>query len=203
MARSEHRLNPKSVLIGPSTKNVRIERLWLTLGQSKIHVWRRLFYSMEREWGLNPDNDIDIWCLHYVYIPRINAELEEWRKRKNDQRNTSDRLRNARRTPNEIFEEGIINMMLDDDLFQEMLQRERVSSPNDYGVGHERISQHIHQDSDQRAHFEWPSVAEIALTDIQRQFISDTINPLADDGHYGRVTWSSLRNTVNNMLSVW
>ena len=29
---------------------------------------------------LDPDDDIDIICLHYVYIPRINRQLQMWKE---------------------------------------------------------------------------------------------------------------------------
>ncbi len=29
---------------------------------------------------LNPDNDVDIFCLHHVYLPRINEHLNCWKE---------------------------------------------------------------------------------------------------------------------------
>ena len=89
MRASQFGSNPKAVLRGPSTKNVRIERLWLTLGMQKISVWKAFFESMETYMGLDASNDIHLWCLHYVFMGRINRELEIWRLRINDTRHTS------------------------------------------------------------------------------------------------------------------
>lgn len=29
---------------------------------------------------LDVDNDIDVWCLHYIYLPKLNNHLKTWRE---------------------------------------------------------------------------------------------------------------------------
>ena len=36
------------------------------------------FYDLERQGILDPLNDTDMFCLHYVYLPRINKRLSEF-----------------------------------------------------------------------------------------------------------------------------
>ena len=203
MGRSVERLNPKAVVVGPSTKNVRIERLWLTLGTQKLKVFRELFFSMEREVGLNRNSDIDLWCLHYIYIPRLNRELENWRLRMNNTKHTADTTEGRRRTPSQIFRDGITMMTADPTVRQEMIERERNTPADHYGVSEERISRYLHPDADEneREHTQWPTVAQLALSEEQLQFIRERFDPLSDDGQYGRAMWLALKTVVTNMLS--
>ena len=36
-----------------------------------------LFHYLECQNALDPDNDRHLWCLHYVFIPIINRQLEK------------------------------------------------------------------------------------------------------------------------------
>ena len=75
---SQHRANSRSVIVGSSVHNVRIERLWRDVRRAVVDVYREIFARLEREQVLDPDNDVDLFCLHEVFIPRINRSLREF-----------------------------------------------------------------------------------------------------------------------------
>lgn len=44
-----------------------------------IQLFYRLFYYLEEIGWLNPVNDIHLYALHYIYLPRLNKALEEFK----------------------------------------------------------------------------------------------------------------------------
>ena len=67
-----------SFITGRSVHNSRIERFWRDLFQGCIILYYNLFYMMEEEGVLDPDDIIHLFCLHYVFIKRINCSLTEF-----------------------------------------------------------------------------------------------------------------------------
>lgn len=69
-----------TVVVGKSIHNQRIERLWRDVYEGVLDFYYRLFHHLETVSMLNPNDDVHLFCLHAVYIPRINKHLESWRK---------------------------------------------------------------------------------------------------------------------------
>jgi hypothetical protein len=58
--------------------NERIERLWRDVHRSVIVTFGNLFRALESEEHLDHLNEVHIYCLHYIFLPRINQALSSF-----------------------------------------------------------------------------------------------------------------------------
>lgn len=94
-----------SFLAGPSTRNQRIERLWRDVFRCVTAIFYYTFYAMEQKGILDIENEVHLFILHLVYLPRINHCIAEFKALYNDHKLSSER----NWTPNQIWVNGMIN----------------------------------------------------------------------------------------------
>ena len=75
---SEEHQSTSTVITGSFIHNERIEHLWNEVWRSVYEEFRCSFYQIEEGRSLEPLNETDIYCLHYVFVPRINKALSEF-----------------------------------------------------------------------------------------------------------------------------
>ena len=63
-----------------SVHNSRIERLWRDVFQSFTIPYYNIFNHLEDMFEPDVDNELHLFCLHYVYLPKINAILIMFRQ---------------------------------------------------------------------------------------------------------------------------
>ena len=71
----QHMINhqgPRSVIAGTSVRKQRVERLNGDVNVQVNRYFAETFRELEFEEKLDITNSTDKFCLHYVYLPRIN-----------------------------------------------------------------------------------------------------------------------------------
>lgn len=73
-------LDRNSVLSGKSTQNQRIERYWRNVSKEVVKPMKNLFLDIEKEYNIDFDHPIAIYCLHYLFLPQLQCDLEQFRQ---------------------------------------------------------------------------------------------------------------------------
>ncbi|KAL4234771.1 hypothetical protein ACF0H5_006413 [Mactra antiquata] len=95
---------PNSMLVGKSTHNQRIERLWRDVFNGVLSYFYDLFYFLEDENLLDILSERHLYALHHVYLRKINERLELWLYAWNNHR-----LRTVKSSPIRLFTAGMLN----------------------------------------------------------------------------------------------
>ena len=68
------------MIMGRSVHNQRIERLWRDVFQGCIGLYYQLFTYLENTGLLDPCNEVHLFALHFIYLPRIQRSLDHYRE---------------------------------------------------------------------------------------------------------------------------
>ena len=107
-----------SCITGRSVHNQRIERFWRDLFTGCISFFYNLFYMLEDRNLLDPGNEIDLFALHFIYIPRINNALHVFQDSYSHHRLRTE----GNCSPFQLWISGIIERHNDDHAVQGLLE---------------------------------------------------------------------------------
>lgn len=167
-------LHRNSVITGCSTHNQRIERLWRDLHASVTKMYYRLFYFLEHHSVLDPLNEVHLYALHFVYLPRINRAIDMFRIAWNNHGiRTVEHM-----SPRQLFVSGVLRLyesgLCAMDFFNDV--------DNFYGEG-DSDSDTETESTDDREGVVVPQ-SRITLSPDQSEFLQLNVDPLGVSENY-------------------
>ncbi|KAE8192335.1 hypothetical protein CF336_g4472 [Tilletia laevis] len=67
-----------SFIQGPSTRNQRIERMWVDVQRWNTAKYKAMFETLEDDGILDVASPIHLWVLHVVFLPQLNRALQHF-----------------------------------------------------------------------------------------------------------------------------
>ena len=174
----------RSMIVGSSVHNQRVERLWRDLYQSTIRLYYRLFYYLEARGCLDPVNALHLYSLHYVFKPRINISLLQFQ----DGWNHHGIRTVNNESPYQIFTAGALQLQHSGlaglDFF--------TAVDDSYDAEEVGLTP---QDDDQAAQVEVPRI-EFHLVEDDFLRLKQLVNPLQESHNYGIALYEAVLEYV-------
>jgi len=177
---------------GPSVHNQRVERLHYDTTHCVLSHFIDLFHFLEENGSLAKDNEVDLFSLHYVFVPRIQKSFDQFQEGWNHHQISTEK----NNTPYQLW---LLGMMDDNKKNQRGVRMFNQLDVDDlFGID---ISSSLDVMPD--------DLSLVELHDVQLQNnsfvienVSQEFNPLDDDGNYGINCFLEVKERVLQLIAV-
>lgn len=182
----EHRGTERgSIITGSSVHNSRVERTHRDVYSGVLVFYARIFDELEDEGILDVLNDIHIFSIHYVYIPRINNSLEEFVNQMNNRPVSSER----NQSPVQMWERGMLENMYSEHTATSVVEAEI----EHFGVDPNGVL--AVEEDDYQVSVMQPA---LGLSDEQ---VAQLPNPMSNDQNSGKVLYLQCVELLTSFLN--
>lgn len=164
-------------------------RLWAEVNRVVSYHYVNLFNFMQEQGILDSLNELHMFCLHYIYLPRIQRSVNEFR----EQWNNHGLSTQGGQTPLQLWHMGIVNNVglpdsISDDIF---------NVDHTFGVDEEGPLPEFQTNNNVIIPHNDVTVNETTITFIQR-----SVDPLQNDGNHGINLFVNLVDFLQNTRTV-